>query len=151
MKKITLKNFEVQNIVNLLSAQDSILNNRSDNKMPISLLWNIDKNFEKLNKINENILKMRRDIEQGYLSDEYSYDNKDENGNIVGRQIKQEYIPEFTSKINELMILDNEIDIATISLSKLDDFSVDGHTLQSIKFMIEDDTEKSDVVEGTVE
>ena len=151
MKKIILKNYEVQNIVNLLSAQDSIINNCSDNKMPILLLWNIDKNFEKLNKINKNILEMRKNIEQGYMDDKYSYDNFDENGNLIGRQIKQEYIPEFAQKINELMSLDNEIDIATIPLSKLDDFSVDGVTLQSIKFMIDDDTEKTDVLEGTIE
>ena len=151
MKKITLKNYEIQNIVTLLSAQDSIINNRSENKMPILLLWNIDKNFEKLSKINKDIAEMRKNIEQGYMDDKYSYDNLDEDGNLIGRQIKQEYIPEFAQKINELMSLDNEIDIATIPLSKLDDFSVDGVTLQSIKFMIDDDTEKSDVIEGTVE
>lgn len=151
MKKITLKNYEIQNIITLLSAQDSIINNRSENKMPILLLWNIDKNFEKLSKINKDIADMRKNIEQGYMDDKYSYDNLDEDGNLIGRQIKQEYIPEFIQKINELMSLDNEVDIATIPLSKLDDFSVDGVTLQSIKFMIDDDTEKADVLEGTIE
>ena len=149
MKKIILNNFEVQKLVDLLSAQDSIINNRSENKIPIALLWNIDKNYEKLSKINNQIQSMRGKIEQEYISDEFSYDNCDENGNVIGRQIKPEYMGEFARKINELLSIDNEVDIATIPLSKIEELAVDGYTLQCIKFMIEDDTEE--IVEGTVE
>lgn len=150
MKKITLKNFEIEFVVNMLSNQDSLLNSGSpDKKIPISVLWAIDENFRKLIAISQKINEMKQKIQIKYSSDKYSEDMY-EDGNLVGRNIKKEYLHDFQKDMDDLMMIDNDIEISTIPYALIKNFATNGKDFQSIKFMIEKDDEIN-TPEGTIE
>jgi hypothetical protein len=137
MKKITLKNIEIKNILDGLNSEKSIV--KSDTTLPINILWEIDKNHKKLSSIGEKIEERTNTIQQKYSSDECSTEVKDENDNVIGRKVKPEYMSNFLTEINDFMILENEVEIGTIKISDLSTLSLSGKDFQSIKFMIDDD------------
>lgn len=138
-KTIKLTNGEINKIAILLSQPDSILNSK-DKKYPMQLLWNIDGNFEKIKGIAEKYRKADIEIRQKYVDDEYSVEIKTPEGNI-DRRLKPEFVSQFSSELEELAEVENEITIATIPFEKLEDYEFSGVDIQSIKFMIDNPVE----------
>ena len=129
-----IKNYEIKKIVTDLSSKESFMNTNS-NELPISLLWDISNNFDKLLSLSEKIDKMVEDIQNQFSSDEFS-EPAIENGKEIGRRIKMEYEKDFSEKIDSLMQIENEIDINTININDINNLSLSGKDFQSIKFMI---------------
>lgn len=148
MKTIKLYNYEIENIIKVLSHPQSILyTDDQGKKLPLSVLWKIDENVETLHKIRERIQKKRNEIEQEYSDDEHSYDTTNENGYPV-RKVKDEYEKEFNQKINELMSISNDVVINEIDISLLEDYSFVPRDYRSIRFMLDKkETEEVDEVE----
>lgn len=136
MNNIKLKNFEIEVIVGLLTRKDSLLN--SDNKpLSISVLWKIDSNLNILSAIAQNIQKMRERIMSKYNTDVYSYEEKNEDGEFIGRKIKPEYFSVFNKELTDLLQIDNEVRVDTISIKDIEDIKLVGQDFSSIKFMLE--------------
>ena len=90
MKTIKLLNYEIESIVKALGDAKSIMNTNDDTKkLPISVLWKMDENMEKLRAINTKIQNKRGEIESSFADDEHSYEEVDENGNRL-RKVKTE-------------------------------------------------------------
>ena len=109
--------------------------NTNSNELPISLLWDISNNFDKLLSLSEKIDKMVEDIQNQFSSDEFS-EPAIENGKEIGRRIKMEYEKDFSEKIDALMKIENEIDINMVNINSINNLSLSGKDFQSIKFMI---------------
>ena len=129
-----IKNYEIKKIVTELSSKESFMNTNS-NELPISLLWDISNNFDKLLSLSEKIDKMVEDIQNQFSSDEFS-EPAIENGKEIGRRIKTEYEKDFSEKIDALMKIENEIDINMVNINSINNLSLSGKDFQSIKFMI---------------
>ena len=129
-----IKNYEIKKIVTDLSSKESFMNTNS-NELPISLLWDISNNFDKLLSLSEKIDKMVEDIQTQFSSDEFS-EQVIENGKEIGRRIKMEYEKDFSEKIDALMKIENEIDINMVNINNINNLSLSGNDFQSIKFMI---------------
>ena len=129
-----IKNYEIKKIVTDLSSKESFMNTNS-NELPISLLWDISNNFDKLLSLSEKIDKMVEDIQNQFSSDEFS-EPAIENGKEIGRRIKMEYEKDFSEKIDALMKIENEIDINMVNINSINNLSLSGKDFQSIKFMI---------------
>ena len=129
-----IKNYEIKKIVTDLSSKESFMNTNS-NELPISLLWDISNNFDKLLSLSEKIDKMVEDIQNQFSSDEFS-EPAIENGKEIGRRIKMEYENDFSEKIDALMKIENEIDINMVNINSINNLSLSGKDFQSIKFMI---------------
>lgn len=136
MKK-TFKNFEIEAIVNMLAGSNGLLN--SDKEMDVTFLWNLDKNFRTLNNLATQIGELKEKLQRKYSNDEMSDKSTDDDGNEV-RIVKSEYINKFQQEMQDLLMIENEVEIATVpfeSLKKLGTLS--GKELNSVRFMIEDD------------
>lgn len=140
MKNIKMKNFEIKNIVEVLASKDSILNfDDKDRKISFNILWNIDTNFRILFDIAKRVNGTLEKIENKYSDNEHSTAIINENGDEIGRNVKDEYINSINMERYELMNVDNEISISTISLSELSNYNLTGKEFQSIRFMIEEE------------
>ena len=140
MKKIKLRNFEIEGIVKSLSNPNSLLyTDDPTKKLPVSVLWVMDENMDKLRSISTRIQKKRDEIERGYADDDHSFTIDSEDGPV--RRVKDEYLKEFSSQINELMNIENEIEISAIDVNKLSDFSLIPSDYRSIRFMLENPME----------
>lgn len=150
MKTIKLTNYEIASIIEVLDQNpDSIINTKdADKKLPISVLWDIDENMDKLRKIHQKIIQKRTEIEQGYQTDEYS-EEVEENGKTI-RKVRPQYEQEFLGKIHELFNIVNEIDIVTIMINRLDGYDIIPRDFRQIRFMLDSEKEENNK-EGTVE
>ena len=134
---ITLKNYEIINILKILNDQDSIINSKnSDTKLSVKILWALSGNMKKFNDILEMITSQEQKINDEYFNEEKS--DIDENGNYV---IKPEFRDEFLKEKNDLMTIENEVDILMINLSDIQDLSFRPSDFMAINFMILDDSE----------
>lgn len=152
-KTITLYNYEVNNIVEALRNPQSIMyTNDPEKKLPISVLWKMDENFEKLQNIAIRIQKKREEIEMDYADDEHSYIDDSEQG-MGNRKVKEEYFEEFNKRLSELMSIQNAVDIDCIDIETLKDYSLVPRDYRTIRFMLDKDekeepeSEKNEIVE----
>lgn len=148
MKTIKLRNFEVEGILNVLEQKDSILyTNDPSKKLPITILWDMDENVEKLRSISTRIKKKREEIEREYADDEHSFNETAEDGTVV-RKVSDKYLVEFGKKISELMTIENEIDIKTIDVEVLENYDFIPSDYRSIRFMLEKKEDEKDETEN---
>ena len=146
MKTIKLMNFEVSGIIETLDQNaDSIINtNDTSKKLPISVLWDIDENLDKLRAINKKIIQKRQDIEKEYSDDVYSENVKAQDGTEM-RRVKPEYIQEFSNKLTELMNIQNEVQIKPIDIERLEKCELVPRDYRTIRFMLSSsDTQDDD-------
>lgn len=128
-----LKNFEIREIINNLAGQNSLI--YSTEKMPIKILWVIDGNLTKLKEIAERIDQKQEEINQSYNTEEKSENFTFENGE-EGRRVKEEFLQEYREEINELMMIENEVDIETLSIDDFNNISLSPAEFGSIRFML---------------
>lgn len=141
MKNITLTNYEITTIVKALENPDSILYTDNSNKiLPVSLLWKMDENFEKLRSVYSRIEKKRSQIEQQFADDEHSYEDTVDGQQI--RKIKDKYAKDFSEKINEFMILENTIEINPVLIKEFDGKSLTPRDYRNIRFMLDNESEE---------
>lgn len=137
MKNIKIKNWEVRSILELLNDKESLLNSDSpDKRLPLKIMWILDENYRKLIDISNKISEMEQKIWKRYFDEGKLNSEKDENGNEKLLP-KDEYKQSLSSEINELMLIDNELSIATVPLSEFEKYELSGKDFQSIRFMIE--------------
>ena len=130
-----LKNFEIREIISNLAGQNSLI--YSTEKMPIKILWVIDGNLTKLKEIAERIDQKQEEINQSYNTEEKSEDFTFENGE-EGRRVKEEFLQEYREEINELMMIENEVNIETLSIDDFNNISLSPAEFGSIRFMLEE-------------
>ena len=130
-----LKNFEIREIINNLAGQNSLI--YSTEKMPIKILWVIDGNLTKLKEIVERIDQKQEEINQSYNTEEKSENFTFENGE-EGRRVKEEFLQEYREEINELMMIENEVNIETLSIDDFNNISLSPAEFGSIRFMLEE-------------
>lgn len=134
-----LKNFEIREIISALAGQNSLIN--STEKMPIKILWVIDGNLNKLKEIAERIDQKQEEINQSYNTEEKSESCFFENGE-EGRRVKDEFLSEYRDEINELMLIENEIDIETLSIDDFNNIALSPAEFGSIRFMLVNNEEE---------
>ena len=134
-KKITFSNYEIDSIVKNLDSPDSILSTDDpERRLPISALWVMETNLDKMRDIARKIAKERERIEIPFSDDEHS-SLVEEEGQTV-RKIKDEYVEDFQKQITELLNIQNEIEIGLVDVNILERFSVTPRDFRSIKFML---------------
>lgn len=134
-KKITFSNYEIDAIVRNLDSPDSILSTDDPEKrLPISALWIMETNLDKMRDIARKIAKEREKIEMPFSDDEHS-EVFEENGQTV-RRIKSQYMEDFQKQMAELLDIQNEIEISLVDVNVLERFSVTPRDFRSIKFML---------------
>lgn len=114
--------------------------------LPLKLLWAINRNVDGLSNIFKGYQEIRQSITNEFMSDEKSDAVFDAEGNPVTdkdgneiKQIKDEFMEDYTSKMKELNEIDNEVDVYMVKLDAIQD--VDFFTLSDIStlsFMIEE-------------
>ena len=141
-KKITFSNYEIDSIVKNLDSPDSILcTDNPERRLPISALWVMETNLDKMRDIARKIAKEREKIEMPFADDEHS-SLVEENGQMT-RKIKDQYVEEFQKQIVELLDIQNEIEIGLVDVNVLERFSVTPRDFRSIKFMLENPKEET--------
>lgn len=139
--EITLKNFEIVEIVNQLESADSILKSTSqDKKLPISILWIIDGNYRTLKSYFERIQEKEQAINQEYFNDEKSELNSD-----GYREVKVEFREEFLKAKNDLFAIENTISIEKVQINQLEGYNFIPSDFNSIRFMLTDSTDDEQV------
>ena len=112
------------------------LSTLSQEKLPISISYQISKNISKLN----NELKIYNEERQKLIN---KYGKKDENDKlIIGDKneitFKEECKIDWNRDFSELLSIENEIDIAKISIDSLEGIELSPNEIMSIEFMIEE-------------
>jgi len=133
MKK-TLKNFQVSNIVGALSSDDvkELINKR----LPVKFAWSLRLNLNTLGELNKTLEEAVDEIKKDYADDEHSEVSKDDE-NI--RNIKPEYISEYSHRLNELMGQDNEVEIRMAKIEDLESIKeISLAEMTALEFMIEE-------------
>lgn len=143
--KMTLTNIDIVNIMSYVNSDESIARNTTM-KFTMEFVWKFRKNIKKLTEANDMFNKLHEEIMNSYATDEFSY--VDENGN---RMVKQEYLNEYSDKINELYLQENEINVDKVSIEKvcvgglegMDQVGVSIPELEVLSFMIDDSEEST--------
>ncbi len=130
--KVTLNNYEIIALNDLLSAEDSILNNKN-NSLSIKILWTLDKNARKIFELNKSIQEMKQKIDMEFSDDTHSDEAED-----GGRKVKPKFISEYHQKLMELYEIKEDIDFTPIHLKDLEAYEISSRDFQAIKIMIDE-------------
>lgn len=130
-KSITLKNFEVIEILRKLNQPDSIINSTTV-KYPVSFLWKVNGNLKKLFEIEQRIVAEEQKINDAYSTEEKAIQDES------GWQVKEEYRQDFINEKNELFEIENEIDVDMVNVSEIEQLDFSPSDFRSLLFMIED-------------
>lgn len=131
-KTVTLKNFEIIEILRKLNTPDSIVNSTSV-KYPVSFLWKVNGNLKKLSEIEQRIVAEEQKINDAYSTEEKA--TQDESG----WQVKEEYRNEFINEKNELFEIENEICVDVVRVADIMDLEFSPVEFNSIAFMLTDE------------
>ena len=128
-KEVTLKNIEIINAMSGLIKLRKL-------ELPTKVSWNINKNMKRLTSVIQDYYDAEKILIEKYAE-------KDEDGKVKisdkGQYKVTENAKEFSEKMNELYQLEDTIDILTIQLSDLEKYEIDGETLDTISFMINEE------------
>ena len=148
MKTLTLTNFEIDSIVRNLESPESILFSDDPKKMlPISIMWKIDENFERIKNIHNRLQKRREQIEQKYADDEHSVIETIKGQQV--RKVKDKYAMDFGKELGELMSITNEVEIDPIMIDVFNDKAFTPKDYRTIRFMLDKEKENTEVTEET--
>jgi len=135
-KKFT--NIEVEEIISKLDAPDSICNTKDPSKkLSIKLLWKIETNRKRLATISEQMHTMRDSIIASYSTDEKSVEETLESGEVI-RKVKSEYLEDWQNELKELGLVENDVEIDTISITEIENLDMVPGDFATIKFMVEE-------------
>ena len=134
----TLKNIEIETIVNSLDSSTSIRNSSDPaKKLPIKLLWKIEKNYKTLRSLVDQLHAMRDTIVSKYSTDEKSVEETLESGETI-RKVKPEFLDEWRTELEELAQVENDVEIDTISITEIENLDMVPGDFATIKFMVEE-------------
>lgn len=108
-------------------------------KLPIKMMWGLKESIEKLNKIRQRYNEFDQEINERYMSDEFSFDDvgTDENANKnTIRRVKDEYLDQFNSEKRELLFTENKIDVSVFDIEDFGDIEIGIHDLNMLDFFI---------------
>ncbi|MCC7575003.1 hypothetical protein KO361_05405 [Candidatus Woesearchaeota archaeon] len=111
------------------------LNNLSDVKLPVKTSYVIAKNIRELSKILEDIEKIKKQVFDKWVE-------KDKDGNPISEGNKEGVFKlkknnEFNKEMNELLDIENDVNISTVTLDDLEGVDLTPGTIMSIDWMIE--------------
>lgn len=141
MSTITLTNLDIENIVAYANNDEAIVN--KTNKFSAKFAWNWRKNMKKLRDLNAEFTSLRQDLIDRYSADEYSYTREEDGARIV----KEDYVEEYNTRLQELYMESNDIEVNTVKIDHLlpggsdalDSFEISVAELEVLAFMIEDE------------
>lgn len=117
MKK-SLKNIEIEKIINVLNHKDSFRNNISV-KLPKVIRQAIRIDMKILSERYAIYEEGRKEIYTAYSTDEKAI--KQEDGNFL---VKPEYRQDLAMELKELALVDNELDLELIDANVFDEFDI---------------------------
>lgn len=117
-----MKNREIIEHINALG-------NFTKEKLPVKLSFAIVKNFNKLQMAYKDYDESRK-----ALLDEYS--EKNEKGEIIPDKIADENIEKWNKEINELLDIEVDVDIHTVSIDVIENLQLSVSDVAAIEFMI---------------
>lgn len=114
MKK-TMKTFEANNLYDVFFS----LSSDKTRKIPGNIAWNILRVFRQLEIIRNDFNELYENKFKDFYEEEKAVEATDENGQGMIR-IKDEYMPEFISYMNEVASTEVDIEFYTISQESFD-------------------------------
>lgn len=118
--KVNLTNIEIANIIAYSKTETSVVQDASY-KFSITFAWNLKKNLSKLMKIYDDFVQIQNEIMAVYSDDEHS-DIMEDNQ----RKVKDKYLIEYNTKMNELYCAPNELEISMVKLDKIVPGGIEG-------------------------
>lgn len=139
LKKITLKNFEIINIVEYMNSEAYWQNH--NNNINGKLSWIIRKNRKKLDELSKLVIEAEDDInkefqENGKVIDYIDPDTKEPTGQML---IDKPYEDEYISLKQDLFNQSNEVEIELIDAEMLFDYNMKDIDWEMMAFMINED------------
>lgn len=113
--KVTIKNFELENYINLISSPESFRNNVSV-KVPFDMDWALRVNLKTMNERYAVLQEARSDIGKEFIG----AGKVDESG----ERVKEEFLQEFNERMAGVMLQDNEFDFLPIKKKDFKDLSL---------------------------
>ena len=121
-----MRNIEIVSIITAYQKGTSL-------KLPAAVAWKRRGNLDKLVQAKKLIDEALQEARQPYLDDEHS--TEVEGGN---RQVKPEYIDEFVSAQNEILMQDTDVDIKKVKIEDVGEIEISDADMDTIAFMLED-------------
>lgn len=122
-----MKNIDIIAIVNTYQK------GTGEMALPASVSWTRRLNMVKLINAKRIIDEALQEVQLKYADDKHS--DADEEGK---RQVKPEYLPEFISAQNDILLQDTDIDIKKICIEALGDIQLTDTQMDTLAFMIEE-------------
>lgn len=113
--KATIKNFELENYINLMNSPESFKNNVSV-KVPFDMDWALRVNLKTMNERYALLQDTRSDIGKEFI-DAGKVDES-------GERVKEEFLQEFNERMTGIMLQDNEFDFLPIKKKDFKDLSL---------------------------
>lgn len=113
--KATIKNFELENYINLMNSPESFRNNVSV-KVPFDMDWALRVNLKTMNERYALLQDTRSDIGKEFI-DAGKVDES-------GERVKEEFLQEFNERMTGIMLQDNEFDFLPIKKKDFKDLSL---------------------------
>ena len=124
-----MQNLEIMAIVNAYTAQKG----KDGVRLPAAVAWKRRVNIDKLFAAKKLIDDAIREINERYADDEHSVKDGD------ARKVKPEYMTEFMTEQNEIMVQETEVDVRKVKLGDLGDVELTDAEMDTIAFMIEEE------------
>lgn len=163
-----MKTFKTIEVINIVSYLNNTMKEDQVKELPTKVRWNLKKNIDKLIPVAKSFEEFRdnmiKELQSEYFNDEKSYEyaevKKDSDGNPIlrddgteeteqMRKVKDEYLDEYSEavkdlndKLQEILVEENDIEIATINMDAFvdslpDDTTIDFDCLNIMCFMDE--------------
>ena len=140
-KTITLKTFDVLNLLYWIESEDSFWNTT---KLPIKLQWDMKKNIDVFSEIRNTYNDFYRKVQQKYSDDKYSEEFTTENGQ-VDRMVKEEFISEYNKELNDILSTDNEVKIRQFNIEDFGSVDIDKKDMDMLSFFISEGGRNDDI------
>lgn len=139
VKKITLKNFEIVNIMEYMNSE-SYWQNHNDN-ISGKLSWIIRKNRKKLGELSKLIGEAEEEINKDFEDNDKITEvvDPETNESTGQRIIKKEFEEEYIARKQDLFNQSNEVDMEMIDAEMLFDYNMKDTDWEMMAFMIEED------------
>lgn len=134
-----MTNLEIVGIVNAYMAKkEQDAKDRKEGmyvdemKLPAAVAWKRRVNIDKLFKAKALIDDAMKELGEKYADEEHSIEG--ENG---GRQVKEEYLPEYLKAQGEILAQETDVDIRKVKIEDLGEIELSDSDMDTIGFMIE--------------
>lgn len=147
MKKMEEKTLLTIDALSILSWAEDGNGYIANAKLPIKMMWGLKEDVAKLAEIRARYNEFDQEINDRYMSDEFSFDDieTDENGNEnTVRRVKDEYLDQFNSEKRELLFTENEIEINVFGIEDFGDIEIGIQDLNMLNFFIASEDTKAE-------